>query len=754
MGNMLSKRARESGASWWGLALALGCLSGPTGADVQVDGDLSRFQRVTLTFDGVYREEQGDKNPFLDVRLDVEFEHLPTGLRRVVPGFFAADGQAADSGASAGDQWRAHWRPERQGLWRWTARMRKGANIALVEGPVAGTPVTSVDGETGLLDIAPTSASLPDLASQGFLRYVDRHQLAFSGTGARYLKNGANSPENLLAYHEFDGTWDLGGLETPGLVAGLHQFLPHLGDFDPNDPVDAAHTWNGGRGGGILGAINYLASQGVNASYFLTFNIGGDTPWTAGDGQDVWPWATLPGQDPSTADRTRYDVSKLGQWERVFAHMEARGIALHVVLQEEEIDQVLDSGELGVERKLYHRELVARFGHHLAVTWNLGEENTNTDAQRIAFAEHIRALDPYDHPIAVHSIFGEAGMPGDEESFYSGLFGADAIEGSSIQGFGYDYKGHAQYLRHESAQGGRPWVITGDEQYPPVEPDSDATGPLRRAYAQNVVGGGAGCEWYFGYQGTFGDVQSEDYRQAETLWQQMHGMHAFFSEELRTWEMFPADELGGSGQSVLAKPGELYLLQLANGGSAQLDLTGHPYPFRARWYDPRSAELAGEEVHVQGGAVVDLGLPPYQVNADWMIVVDNQRIAHVGEGLPGGNGLVPGMRFESLPSTGGPQWVLEITDLKPFQQAVLVVSNELLEQPLPYGGGEMQLIPPSYLHPWAWKAVADADGVARLELPSPNAISNTQELNLQVLVYQKAVWGGVALSQALHIELD
>jgi len=34
-----------------------------------------------------------------------------------------------------------------------------------------------------------------------------------------------------------------------------------------------------------------------------------------------------------------------------------------------------DDGTLGVERKLYYRELVARFGHHLAVFWNIGEEN-------------------------------------------------------------------------------------------------------------------------------------------------------------------------------------------------------------------------------------------------------------------------------------------------------------------------------------------------------------------------------------------
>ena len=33
---------------------------------------------------------------------------------------------------------------------------------------------------------------------------------------------------------------------------------------------------------------------------------------------------------------------------------------------------------LGPERKLYCRELIARFGHNLALNWNLGEENTQS----------------------------------------------------------------------------------------------------------------------------------------------------------------------------------------------------------------------------------------------------------------------------------------------------------------------------------------------------------------------------------------
>ena len=42
------------------------------------------------------------------------------------------------------------------------------------------------------------------------------------------------------------------------------------------------------------------------------------------------------------------------------------------------VPESLDGGKLGIERKLYCRELIARFGHALALNWNIGEENTQS----------------------------------------------------------------------------------------------------------------------------------------------------------------------------------------------------------------------------------------------------------------------------------------------------------------------------------------------------------------------------------------
>jgi hypothetical protein len=79
---------------------------------------------------------------------------------------------------------------------------------------------------------------------------------------------------------------------------------------------------------------------------------------------------------------------------------------LHIVTQETENDQLLNGGALGNQRKIYYRELIARFGYHLAITWNLGEENTNTDSQRKDYVDYFNSLLAYNNLIVVHT-FGD-----------------------------------------------------------------------------------------------------------------------------------------------------------------------------------------------------------------------------------------------------------------------------------------------------------------------------------------------------------
>src|SRR5262245_17325039 len=89
----------------------------PKGA-VTVSGELEEWHRVTLTLNGPQASESGeDPNPFLDYRMTVTFVHESGAPKHVVPGYFAADGNAGATSATAGNKWRAHFAPDKTGRW-------------------------------------------------------------------------------------------------------------------------------------------------------------------------------------------------------------------------------------------------------------------------------------------------------------------------------------------------------------------------------------------------------------------------------------------------------------------------------------------------------------------------------------------------------------------------------------------------------------------------------------------------------------
>mgnify|MGYP000403916665 CR=1 FL=1 len=100
-------------------------------------------------------------------------------------------------------------------------------------------------------------------------------------------------------------------------------------------------------------------------------------------------------ENKKDVDTFRFDVSKTAQWEKVMQYADKKGIFLHFKTFERENITVFNS----TERKLYYRELIARFGHHLALNWNLSEEILFWDeAQDVRDTiQFIKDTDPYDH---------------------------------------------------------------------------------------------------------------------------------------------------------------------------------------------------------------------------------------------------------------------------------------------------------------------------------------------------------------------
>jgi hypothetical protein len=322
-------------------------------------------------------------------------------------------------------------------------------------------------------------------------------------------------------------------------------------------------------------------------------------------------------------EREKFDVSKLEQWEIVFRHMSKLGLMLHVITHETENDEVLGGGPgLNHERKLYLRELVARFAHHPAVMWNLGEENDMPDADRKEIAAYIRALDPYDHPITVHTHNKRA------LTAYDGILGDPSFEATSIQGLMEDANNETVELRRRSAEAGRPWAIFHDEQTPAntgVMPDADDPehdGPRKGELWGNLMGGGSGVEWYFGYKYAHMDLNAEDWRSRQTMWDQTRHALEFFQTHLPFAEMAPDNALASAkGAFVLAKPGEIYAVYLPNGGTTQLELGEGDYTIG--WYDPRNggAFQVGSVETASGPGKKSLGAPPAEAGQDWAILV-------------------------------------------------------------------------------------------------------------------------------------
>ena len=608
---------------------------------VSISGEPKQWHKVTLTLDGPFAHERDTQpNPFTDLCLTVTFTHESGAPKYVVPGYFAADGDAANTGAESGTKWRAHVSPDKPGKWTYTVAFSKGKHVAVSE--AKGEALRPFDGQRGSFTVIPTDKTGRDFRAKGRLEYVGKHHLQFAGTKEYFLKAGPDAPENLLAYVDFDGTIAnkrrsaRAGEATPG--SGLKTWAAHARDWQPGDP-----TWKDGQGKGLIGALNYIAGKGCNAFSFLPYNAGGD-------GDDVWPFV-------QREAKFHYDCSKLDQWGIVFDHATARGLYLHFKLQENEIDddrrgekteggsvpESLDGGKLGPERRLYCRELIARFAHNLALNWNIGEENTQSTEEVRDMARYLRETDPYDHNIVIHT------FPGQQDKVYPPLLGTQSeLTGASLQNSWS--QAHQRSLKWvtESAKTGKPWVVANDEQNPAemgVPPDPGYAGHSGEAIQGGkpytlhdvrklclwgtLTAGGAGVEYYFGYKLPQNDLVCEDWRSRDQSWDYCRiALDFFHGQRIPFWEMTNADALVGNSKNdnskyCLAKPGEVYLVYLPSGGSTELDLRGVSGAFGVKWFNPRAGSVLadGPVNFVNGGAKVSLGIPPTDPNEDWVILV-------------------------------------------------------------------------------------------------------------------------------------
>lgn len=573
-----------------------------------IAGELKKWHKVTLNFEGPESSEQADDNPFLNYRLNVRFTNTNSGKEYLVPGYYAGDGDAASTGSESGNKWKVHFAPDETGEWSYIVDFKK-AKWAAVRTSVKLKSANFMDGSKGMFVIEDTDKTGRDFRGKGRLQYVGERYLKFQN-GEYFLKCGSDAPENFLAYDKFDGTFHNDG-HKDDLVK---TWSAHLQDWKEGDP-----TWKDAKGKEIIGAINYLASKDMNAFSFLTMNI-------SGDDQNVFPYVDYDHYD-------RFDVSKLDQWEIIFEHADKLGMFLHFKTLEFENQGLLDNGGTGLYTKLYYRELIARFGHHLAMNWNLAEETGDwaegptfpvDAAERIRLAEYVSSIDPYKHHLVIHN--------GD---WFDPIYGSNTkFTGASLQTNMEDFSQvHSQTLivLKEAKEAGKVWAVAVDEPgdhrhslIPDVE-DPDHDDARKNGLWGAMMAGAWGTEWYFGYEHPHSDLTCQDYRSRDLFWDQgRHCLNFFKKNNVPFWEMEANDSLISSvGDYVLADVGKSYVVYLKNGGESTLDLGNSDSEFIVQWYNPRTGgELQTSKIKtISGSGKQSLGFPPSkkEKNKDWVV---------------------------------------------------------------------------------------------------------------------------------------
>jgi hypothetical protein len=607
-----------------------------------VGGELKKWHTVTVTFDGPTASES-DTATFLNYRLNVTFSKGAKSY--VVPGYFAADGNAAVSGATSGAKWRVNFCPEETGDWTYTASFRTGPNIAVDLTPAAGTADATIDGQTGTVTIADTDKKGGvDFRGKGMLRYIGQHYLQWAETGNFFVKGGCNSPDNIFAYADFDNT------------PPKHVYAPHAADWTASDA-----SWNG-KGKALLGAINYLSATGLNSQCVRVMNLA-DTI-TRSITNDVCPWVDsvkAPWNNATMLEK--FDCSKLDQWEIVFEHMTKKGVLVNISLSNllnqsyfENAEGILQTtNAFALTRKLFYREMVARFSHHCALVWNLVEERNDEQDQRnynntpsscittqqlIAFGNYLQAIDPYKHLVVCGSKEGEP-----YPTYFLSLFGDST--NASVRGVAIMDDMHSAYeypmqMWVVSPSYGRTFITFQDqvrENYIPgvtVKNDSALNFFRIDVLWPQIFAGGSGVEFDVENQGR----DMDDFRSYDSLWKQV-AIAAKYSSGLPLNLVKPNNVItSGINKYTYLQVGadSLFVIYMSTASVKKLNMSALKTgtTFTVKWYNPKTG--------VYGKGTLDT------------MIIPNSQKDRVSYGLPPG--------IDSFPEwTQSIDWILELRNV-------------------------------------------------------------------------------------------
>jgi hypothetical protein len=184
--------------------------------------------------------------------------------------------------------------------------------------------------------------------------------------------------------------------------------------------------------------------------------------------------------------------------------------------------------------------------------------------------------------------------------------------------------------KSKSDNAGRPWLVTMDEigmWHTGAKTDrADPNHPTLTRYALwgTLLSGAAGVEWYFGAHTAENDLNTENWRLRNQLWEITHHAKVFFKMYLPYWEMVPNPQLINNHEAYcLCKTNEVYAMYIPNYKSSKINLKEASGEFHIYWYNPfkGGALQTGSVKSLTGGDEVDLGNPPSRIGEDWVILL-------------------------------------------------------------------------------------------------------------------------------------
>ena len=390
--------------------------------------------------------------------------------------------------------------------------------------------------------------------------------------------------------------------------AGGHYLRFQNGDYWIKGGIDDPENFIGKAFGGWeekKAAIDSLSSHGVNSIYVITNNIDGDR-------NDTWPWVGgTPQQAKANSDS--FNFVKLEEWEDFFSYVQSKGIVLHIILND-------DSAWTGYDHDLYLREMIARFGHHPGLIWNVGEEANEVYSTREqeALAAKIQQIDPYNHPVTVHR---KSPWPFLGNKFFD-LTSIQIGDGSKdfTTARLSDYNSIVTDHREKSTAVCHSIPVMIDETPRVTLVNNETQTKLRTEVLYPIFFGGGNFELH--YQDAYGQDGSVTIQNLEPMLDDMYRARQFI-ESLPFSEMKACNGLLSSQNNYcFGKAGEVYAIYFPAGGSDSVDLSKVQGDFDVFWFNPRNGEKT-QMSSVAGGGKRAFTTPD---NKDWVLHLDNSQI--------------------------------------------------------------------------------------------------------------------------------